>query len=129
MTDNHKEKYYRINLDWPNKSGKMQQVLATQKRLIQILARNKKGKEIDELLLSVAEGYDVCHDLLNWMREMLTEVGADSVALCDGAKLRNTIQWQGEFLSELMDARNNRIDQVLNGLKDDIAARKNQATA
>lgn len=106
MTGDYKEKYYRIGLDWPNKAGKLTEVLATQKRLITALSRSKQTDEVKRLLVSVGEGYDVAIDLMKWMEGLLKDVCEDSKALCEGSTVRNQLEWNRQLLSEMMDAKN-----------------------
>jgi len=96
------EKYYRINMDFPNKAGKLDSVLTAQRRIIHKLMKSKQSPEVQELLVSVAEGIDVSYNLLAYMKETLQEVANDSNAVIEGARLRNTIDFQSEVLSEYM---------------------------
>ena len=118
MTGDYKEKYYRINLDWPEKAGKMNQVLATQKRLITKLSKSKQSQDVAELLVSVGEGYDVATDLMDWMRKMLTGVAQDATALCEGSTVRNQLKWNSELLGEMLDTKHNRIDELINEIRE-----------
>ncbi len=98
----HLEKYIRINMDFPNKAGKLDSVLSAQKRIIQKLMKSKQSPEVQELLVSVAESIDVSYDLLAYTKTTLQEIATDSKAVLDGARLRNTIEFQSEVLSEYM---------------------------
>ncbi len=102
---NHIEKYIRLNMDFPNKAGKLHQVVATQKRLVEKLLQTKQSPEVQELLISVAEGYDVTLDLLGYMKTTLQEVANDSDAIIEGSRLRNVIDNQNEFISDLIASR------------------------
>ena len=104
---NHIEKYVRLNIDFPNKAGKLNQVVVTQKRLVEKLMKSKQSPEVQELLISVAEGYDVTLDLLDYMKTTIQEVANDSQAIIEGSKLRNVIDSQSELISELMQSRDN----------------------
>jgi hypothetical protein len=130
MTGDFREKYLDINVSWTNKAGKMAQVLATQKRLVEKLARGKNTAEMEALLISVSEGYDVANDLIEWMRVFLTDVGEDAKALAEGSTVRNQLSWNQQFLSEMMDARQNRIDKVLDEIREKYGfTRKNTEAA
>lgn len=104
---NHIEKYIRLNMDFPNKAGKLNQVVVTQKRLVEKLMKSKQSPEVQELLISVAEGYDVTLDLLGYMKTTLQEVANDCDAILEGSRLRNVIQDQSDMILQLMDARDN----------------------
>ncbi len=99
------EKYVRLNIEFPNKAGKLASVLATQKRLIESLSKTKQSTNVQQLLISAAEGYDVAQDLLEYMKTTLQEVANDSQTLIEGARMRNTIYLQSVFISELMESR------------------------
>ena len=103
------EKYYELNKAFPNKAGKLMQVITTQKRLIEGLASSKQTDDIKALLLSVAEGYDVTVDLLDYMKNVLQGVANDAEALMEGSKLRNTVNDQNEFIGLLIQSRDNDI--------------------
>lgn len=103
------EKYYELNKAFPNKAGKLMQVITTQKRLIEGLASSKQTDDIKALLLSVAEGYDVSVDLLDYMKNVLQGVANDAEALMEGSKLRNTVNDQNEFIGLLIQSRDNDI--------------------
>lgn len=104
---NHIEKYVRLNMDFPNKAGKLNQVVVTQKRLVEKLMKSKQSPDVQELLISVAEGYDVTLDLLTYMKKTLQEVANDSQAIIEGSKLRNIIDEQSTLINELMQSRDN----------------------
>lgn len=97
--------YLEIPQVWPDKAGKLFQVITTQKRLINKMAA-KRGLDDDTkaLLISVAEGYDVAVDLMAWMKQTLKEVAADASALYDGARMRQTIAEQSELITAYFDA-------------------------
>lgn len=98
----HLEKYIRLNIDFPNKAGKLDSVLSAQKRILHKLMRSKQSPEVQELLVSVAEGIDVSNDLLAYIKTTLQEIATDSNAVIEGARLRNTIEFQSDVLSEYM---------------------------
>lgn len=104
MTGDHNEKYFRLNLDWPNKAGKLSQVLAAQKRLVTKLAGRKQDEDVKALLLLVAEGHTVTTDLLTYVHTTLQEVGKDAEALWTGSKLRNQLDWAQQLNTELLAA-------------------------
>ena len=99
------EKYLLIKSQFPNKAGELDRILNTQKRLLMKMG-NQKGNTGD-LMLSVAQGYDVATDLLKWMHNVLQGVCEDA-DLIDGAKARNTI----EFLKEDINKLNAEIDSL-----------------
>lgn len=103
---NYSEKYYRINLDFPDKAGKLKSVIETQKRLVEAIARmHPKDEDIKALLVSVAEGYGVTDDLLTYMKNVLQGVANDSAALLEGSKIRTQHRDQGEEIIRLWNGR------------------------
>jgi hypothetical protein len=96
------EKYYELNRSFPNKAGKLMEIITTQKRLIEGLARQKQSDEVKALLLKVGEGYDVTVDILEYMKKVLQGVANDAEALQIGSRLRNTVNDQNEFIGLLM---------------------------
>lgn len=98
------EKYIRINMDFPNKAGKLAQVLATQKRMITSLSRQQKvSPEVKELLVATAEGYDIANDLMNWMKMTLQGVADDAETLLEGSRIRNSHKMQSEEILMLWE--------------------------
>lgn len=101
----YNEKYYELNRSFPNKAGKLMEVITTQKRLIEGLASQKNSKDVEALILKVAEGYDVTVDILEYMKNVLQGVANDAEALQVGSRLRNTINDQNEFIGALIAKR------------------------
>lgn len=97
------EKYLSLNREFPNKAGKLRQVIETQKRLITKLSKIKQPDSVKELLVSVAEGYDVSLDILEYMKLTLQGVADDSEALLEGSKIRNSHRMQSEEILMLWD--------------------------
>lgn len=96
------EKYIELNRSFPNKAGKLLQVITTQKRLVEKLAKTKQSEDIKTLLISVAEGYDVSLDLLEYMKNVLQGVANDADALLEGSAIRNTVRLQNELISSFI---------------------------
>lgn len=92
-----------MNIDFPNKAGKLLQVLETQKRLLFNLSRQKQNEDVAALMIATAEGYDVGKELLTYMKETIQDVANDADALADGARVRNTVQEQSELLNHLLN--------------------------
>lgn len=99
----HMEKYLNIQMEFPNRAGKLAQVMATQKRLAEELAKRPQDDNTKRLLIATAEGYDVGMELLDWFKTQLQEVCNDVHILKDGAKMRNIIQEQSELVSFFLD--------------------------
>lgn len=97
------EKYLIIQQSFPNKAGKIAQLLEAQKRLITKLAKQKQTDEVKSLLAVMAENYDVTSEFLQWNKEVLQGVLNDAEHLAEGAKCRNIIQEQSELLAFYMD--------------------------
>jgi hypothetical protein len=99
------EKYMLIQRDFPNKAGKLAQLLATQKRQIHNLtALAKKNKDVEAILLTSAETYDVGHELLGWMKEVLQGVLNDAEALKEGSQVRNSLKFQSAIVEEWLNS-------------------------
>lgn len=101
----YEEKYLLIQRDFPNKAGKLAQLLATQKRQIQNLtALAKKNKDVEAILLTSAETYDVGHEILGWIKEVLQGVLNDSEALKEGSQVRNALKFQSEIVEQWLNS-------------------------
>jgi hypothetical protein len=111
----HIEKYLEIQMLFPNKAGKLAQVLTVQKRLAEQLAKRPQDDDTKRLLIAVAEGHDVAFDLLEWFKTQLQEVCNDARTLSEGAKMRNIMDDQGELLRFYMD--NDESSHVLRSRK------------
>jgi hypothetical protein len=98
MTGDLKEKYYRINLDFPVLAGRMDMLHTAQKRLVERMARTK-GMTDDQkaLLVSVAESIEAGEDLLRYTQKFLHGVCDDAQALTEGAGIRNIAKWQNDL--------------------------------
>jgi len=101
----HLEKYLEIQKAFPNKAGKLAQILQTQKRLAEQLAKRPQDDNTARLLIAVAEGYDVSVDLVEWFKTQLQEVLNDAENLAEGAKVRNIIDEQSELVSFFLDSK------------------------
>jgi hypothetical protein len=106
------EKYYELNKAFPNKAGKLMQVITTQKRLIEGLASSKQTDDVKALLISVAEGYDVTVDLLDYMKNVLQGVANDAEALMEGSKLRNIVKDQSELIQHFLAKEDQMIETI-----------------
>lgn len=114
MTDNL-EKYLQIQAQFPNKAGKLMQILQTQKRLTEELARKPQDDNTKRLLIANAEGYDVAVELIEWFKTQLNEIMQDIHTIKEGAKMRNIIQEQSDLISFYMD--NDISSQVIRSRK------------
>lgn len=106
------EKYYELNKAFPNKAGKLMQVITTQKRLIEGLASSKQTDDVKALLISVAEGYDVTVDLLEYMKNVLQGVANDAEALMEGSKVRNIVKDQSELIQHFLAKEDQMIETI-----------------
>jgi len=106
------EKYYELNKAFPNKAGKLMQVITTQKRLIEGLASSKQTDDVKALLISVAEGYDVTVDLLEYMKNVLQGVANDAEALMEGSKVRNIVKDQSELIQHFLAKEDQMIEKI-----------------
>lgn len=106
------EKYLELNRSFPNKAGKLLQVITTQKRLVEKLAKTKQSDDVKALLISVAEGYDVSIDLLEYMKNVLQGVANDAEALLEGSKVRNIVRDQNELIGHFLAKEDNYIQSV-----------------
>ena len=108
----HLLKYLDLNKQFPDKAGKLLQVITTQKRLLKKIA-GKRGldDDIKNLLISVAEGYDVSEDILEWTKTTLQEIATDIDFVIDGARKRNIIEMQSAVIKEYMNQNEKTISQ------------------
>lgn len=97
-------KYYDISNQWPNKAGKLKSLLATQKRGIEKLAKEKQSDEVKRLLITDAEINEVGNDLIEYVHKILTEISKDFTAYQQGEKYRNIIEEQSEHLKYYFNA-------------------------
>lgn len=97
------EKYIRLNMDFPNKAGKLASLLEAQKRLLQTLLKKRPDDTTKALIMACAESYDVSHDLIEWMKQTLQGVANDAEALVEGSKIRNINKLQGEEIQRLWE--------------------------
>ncbi len=111
------EKYLLIPRDFPNKAGKLKQIVETQKRLALELARTKQSDGVNKLLITVGESYDVANDLLDWMHKILQGVALDAEALQEGSKVRNGLELQNSIVQAYLD----RNDEYVNSLKQKLS--------
>ena len=120
MTGQHLDKYLKINKEFPSMAGNLEQTLKAQRRLVEKLSKGKHTEDIKNLIVSVAGSIEVTEELLKWIHNMLKEVGIDAEYLVEGAKYRNIIRWQSELISEMMDAKNNRIEQLIDEIRNNM---------
>lgn len=99
------EKYLAIREDFPNKAGKLRQVLETQKRLLSPIMKAKPSEDTKALLVSVAEGYEVTIDLLDYMHKLVQGVANDATALQEGSEIRNVNKMQSQDIQLLWHQR------------------------
>lgn len=104
-------KYYEINKSWPNKAGKLSQLLAFQRRKVERLSHSRQPDEVKELLKAVAEGHDVATQLIGYVHGLLKEVALDSETLMKGAQTRNMIQEQSDMISFFFDRQQAEFDR------------------
>lgn len=101
------EKYVALDKMFPNKAGKLHQVLEAQKRLAVKIGYEKNLSENGKnLCILVAEGYDVAMDLLSYMKETIQDVANDAEALQEGSVVRNQHKMQSEEIIRLWDSLN-----------------------
>jgi len=105
-------KYAELNRSFPNKAGKLMEIMTTQKRLIESLAKKKQSEEVTQLLLKVAEGYDVAVDTLTYCKNVLQGVANDAEALQIGSKVRNIAGDYGELIEAVMKARHDIVETI-----------------
>lgn len=105
MIGDYKEKYYRINLDWPGMAGQLEQTLRAQRRLVERLKFKANEEDVKSLIVSVAGSIESTQAMIDWVQKMLRGVGEDAEALVEGAGIRNQLKWNQELLSEMLDAK------------------------
>lgn len=124
--------YLELPVVFPDKAGKLFQVLTTQRRLLlKVTARRQLDDDTKALLISVAEGYDVAVDLLSWMKATLQEVASDAKTLIEGAKMRDVMEEQARLISAYMDLEIEQLKQkrLLNGQEFNDAKRTGSKSA
>ena len=114
------EKYLLVKYQFPDKAGKLKQLLETQKRLALEISRTKQTDKVMMLLIAVGEAYDVADDLLNWTKNVLEGVAGDSEALLAGSKLRNSLEFQNSIIEQYL----NRDDAYLTSVQEKLNANK-----
>ena len=111
------EKYLLIPSLFPNKAGKLKSLLEVQKRLVLELSKTKHSDGVNKLLLSVAESYDVADDFINWNYKIIKGLESDAQMLKDGARMRNVIQDQSDFIVSLMDQDRSVLNEIRERLR------------
>jgi recombinational DNA repair ATPase RecF len=94
-----REKYLRINQDFPTLAGKFMQLSRAQRRLIE-KQRGKMTDDQKELLVGHAELIEVGDELVKWTYEILKGVAEDSKALTEGARMREELKFAQELVTE-----------------------------
>lgn len=112
------EKYLLIPRDFPNKAGKLRQLAETQKRLVLELAKSKQTDTVNKLLIAVSESYDVTVDFIDWNYKILKGLEADAEFLKDGAKMRNIIQDQSDYIKATMESESDILKEMRDRLKE-----------
>lgn len=98
--------------EFPDRAGKLRQVLETQKRLaLKLSSKRNLSDDAKALLISVAEGYDVGVELLEWVHQRFQQVVSDSKVLIESARARQVLQEQGELISKLWDEEMKRLKE------------------
>lgn len=97
------EKYYRINLDFPELAGKFMSVSRAQRRLLEKFRNTKQDEEVKALMVAQAELIDAGEELVKWTHAVLTEVVKDAAPLLETAKLRDQLKFANTLVSEYMN--------------------------
>src|SRR5690606_30223841 len=104
--------YFEMARAFPNRAGKLRQVLETQKRLaLKLSSKRNLSDDAKALLISVAEGYDVGVELLEWVHQRFQQVVSDSKVLIESARAIQVLQEQGELISKLWDEEMKRLKE------------------
>lgn len=104
--------YFEMAREFPDRAGKLRQVLETQKRLaLKLSSKRNLSDDAKALLISVAEGYDVGVELLEWVHQRFQQVVSDSKVLIESARARQVLQEQGELISKLWDEEMKRLKE------------------
>lgn len=97
------EKYIAIQTEFPNKAGELRRILEVQKRYMERVMRQQTTDETKGLLVTVAEGYEVGVELLDYMHKLCQGVANDAVALSEGSEVRNINKMQGQEIRRLWE--------------------------
>lgn len=101
--DDLRERYYRINLEFPALAGRLAQIIAFQKREVEQMSKGKSSTRGKAFLQSVADSITVGEELLTWTKDILIHVAEDAEALKEGSKIRNERKWAQEENARLME--------------------------
>lgn len=115
-TPDYHEKYFRLNMDWLPMAGQLEQRLKAQRRLVDKLATQKHDQGVKDLIVSVAFSIEETEALLAWVQKMLNGVGEDAAALLPGSKARTELAWTAQLLGEMMEAKNQSVEEWVEGL-------------
>ena len=95
--------YLEMSRDFPNKALKLKSLIEAQKRQIEKMVQVKQSEDTKLLIAMTSESYEVTRDLLNWTYQMIKEISKDSDALIDANKLRTTLEFQSQVLTEYLN--------------------------
>jgi hypothetical protein len=95
--------YLEMSRDFPNKALKLKSLIEAQKRQIEKMVQVKQSEDTKLLMAMTSESYEVTRDLLNWTYQMIKEISKDSDALIDANKLRTTLEFQSQVLTEYIN--------------------------
>ena len=95
--------YLEMSRDFPNKALKLKSLIEAQKRQIEKMISVKQSEDTKLLMAMTSESYEVTRDLLNWTHQMIKEIAKDSDALIDANKLRTTLEFQSQVLTEYIN--------------------------
>jgi hypothetical protein len=95
--------YLEMSRDFPNKALKLKSLIEAQKRQIEKMVQVKQSEDTKLLMAMTSESYEVTRDLLNWTYQMIKEIAKDSDALIDANKLRTTLEFQSQVLTEYIN--------------------------
>lgn len=112
----YSEKYLLIRDQFPNKAGELLRLITAQKRLIKKIG-SKQSKDVQELMLASAEAHDVAIDLLDWMKQILQGIAEDAIALNEGSKVRNSLNFQSAIIDEYLNRYDKDVLEVIERAK------------
>ena len=122
------EKYFLIRDQFPAMAGELLRLVTAQKRIIEKLTSQKNSKDVEALILTAAETYDVATYLLDWTKDILQGVANDAAALREGSAVRNSLNFQSAIVEEYLNRHDWEIDRIKSRQQNELT-RKNTLPA
>jgi mevalonate kinase len=112
---NYINKYIELPKEFMNHVIDLRVALVKQSRSITSMAKHKLIKENDKLrefVIATAETNEKTEELLFWMKELLQDICDDANIVIKGAEIRNQLKDQSDTIVQLMNHRNQLLEEV-----------------